>query len=124
VAAQQGAYLARLFNRAYNTSAITPALPEVLWTSNSFWTALRARGLLKAKPFSFLNLGLLAYVGDSEAVAQVQFGDNVLDTATGLQAFLLWRSVYVVKQVSLRTRVLVVFDFIKTKVFGRDLTIL
>jgi hypothetical protein len=32
--------------------------------------------------------------------------------------------VYVVKQVSLRTRVLVVFDFIKTKVFGRDLTIL
>jgi NADH dehydrogenase FAD-containing subunit len=82
------------------------------------------RGVLKAKPFAFLNLGLLAYVGNAEAVAQVQFGESTLLDAVGGPAFLLWRSVYLVKQVSTRTRVLVLFDFIKTKIFGRDLTTL
>jgi len=32
---------------------------------------LRARGVLQAEPFKFLNLGLLSYIGGSEAVAQV-----------------------------------------------------
>ena len=32
---------------------------------------------------------------------------------------LLWRSVYLVKQVSTRNRALVTFDWIKTRVFGR-----
>ena len=57
-----------------------------------------------------------------QAVAQVQLGDNSLLNASGEQAFLLWRSVYLVKQVSTRTRLLVLFDFVKSKMFGRDLT--
>ena len=40
----------------------------------------------------------------------------------GSTGFLLWRSVYVVKQVSPRTRFLVLFDWLKTKIFGRDVT--
>jgi NADH:ubiquinone reductase (non-electrogenic) len=39
---------------------------------------------------------------------------------SGRLAFFLWRSVYAVKQVSTRTRVLVLFDWVKTRVFGRD----
>ena len=57
-----------------------------------------------------------------QAVAQVQLGDNSLLNASGENAFLLWRSVYLVKQVSTRTRLLVLFDFVKSKLFGRDLT--
>lgn len=38
---------------------------------------LRLRGRLEAPPFSFLNLGLLAYVGQQEALAQVQTGDAI-----------------------------------------------
>ena len=121
VAAQQGAYLARLINRGYDLGASVPTLPTELW-SDTLW--MRARGQLAAKSFHFLNLGLLAYVGDSEAVAQVQLGNATLLDAVGGRAFLLWRSVYVVKQVSLRTRLLVLFDFAKTKLFGRDLTAL
>jgi hypothetical protein len=35
----------------------------------------------------------------------------------------LWsRSVYITKQVSLRNRVLILFDWLKTQVFGRDLS--
>lgn len=36
---------------------------------------LRLRGRLEAPVFSFLNLGLLAYVGQQEALAQVQTGN-------------------------------------------------
>jgi NADH dehydrogenase FAD-containing subunit len=123
VAAQQGAYLARLLNRGYNTSTSVPTLPANLWTADTM-KALQVRGLLAARSFSFLNLGLLAYVGDSEAVAQIQLGDATIVDTAGTKAFLLWRSVYIVKQVSVRTRLLVIFDYIKTKLFGRDLTTL
>jgi NADH dehydrogenase FAD-containing subunit len=61
--------------------------------------ALRARGVMQAEPFRFLNLGLLAYIGGSEAVAQVQLGESDFLQAWGGSAFVLWRSVYVVKQV-------------------------
>lgn len=40
----------------------------------------------------------------------------------GFLAWLLYASVYTVKQVSLRNRVLILFDYAKTKVFGRDLS--
>jgi NADH dehydrogenase FAD-containing subunit len=106
VAAQEGAFLARLFNRRYNLSLTPPAIA----------------GTRVARPFAFLDLGLLAYIGDSRAVAQVQLGDVPLAKLAGDGAFLLWRSVYLVKQVSARSRFLVLFDFIKTKIFGRDLS--
>lgn len=123
VAAQQGAYLARQFNRGYNFSSPQPSLEKTLWTKDTL-KALRVRGALLAKPFAFLNLGILAYVGEGEAVAQVQLGNLNMFDAAGQNAFLLWRSVYIVKQVSVRTRMLVIFDFLKTKLFGRDFTTL
>ena len=52
----------------------------------------------------------------------LQVGEQRLFSEAGSTGFLLWRSVYVVKQVSTRTRVLVLFDWLKTKVFGRDVT--
>ena len=117
---------------------------------------LRLRGQLEAGPFEFLNLGLLAYLGSQQALAQVQTGNfkvgrcgynlskwgrreemvaspcyhqhhrrhplsspssssssvtiQVGETA-GQAGNLLWRSVYLVKQVSTRNRVLVLFDW-------------
>ena len=45
-----------------------------LWDWQLVWVGmlLRARGVLQAEPFKFLNFGLLAYIGGSEAVAQVR----------------------------------------------------
>ena len=63
VAAQQGAYLARLLNRGYNTSLTTPQISSDIWWTNIV-KAIQVRGVLEAKAFQFLNLGLLAYVGD------------------------------------------------------------
>ena len=123
VAAQQGAYVARLLNRQYAMDLDIPTLtPNQRKEQFTLTTILRVRGLLNAKPFDFLNMGLLAYIGNAQAVAQVQLGDTEFLKTAGNNAFLLWRSVYIVKQVSTRTRFLVLFDFMKTKIFGRDLT--
>ena len=83
---------------------------------------LALRCAVEARVFEFLNLGLLAYLGGGEALSQVQVGERRLLSEAGSTGFLLWRSVYVVKQVSPRTRVLVLFDWVKTQVFGRDVT--
>eukprot|EP00978_Attheya_sp_CCMP212_P029892 scaffold107976_cov51-Attheya_sp.AAC.1 len=125
VAGQQGAYIARLLSRGYDTNRAIPVLTQ----DNGFikqdpltniW--LELRGIWTAPTFSFLNLGLLAYVGGGEALSQVQIGDVKVLKSAGSVAFLLWRSVYLVKQVASRNRILVTFDWIKSALFGRDVT--
>ena len=87
---------------------------------NAAW--LKLRGLDEAQGFRFLNLGILAYVGGGEALSQVELGDVPVFSYAGSVAFILWRSVYLVKQVATRNRVLVTFDWIKSALFGRDIT--
>lgn len=122
VAAQQGAFVARLLNREYDLSAHGP--PVLPPTSNAFdiGHVLSLRGHSEAAEFRFLDLGRLAYLGQSQAVAELGVGSTTVSKAKGTAAFLLWRSVYIVKQVSFRNRVLVLFDWIKSRLFGRDLT--
>lgn len=131
VAAQQGAYIARMLNRDYDLSATPPALappkPVVADAVTEFWNKaanvwVRLRGLERAPKFSFLNLGILAAIGGGEALAQVELGDSQLFQGAGSAGFLLWRSVYIVKQVAVRNRILVAFDWAKTALFGRDMT--
>jgi NADH:ubiquinone reductase (non-electrogenic) len=71
--------------------------------------------------FEFLSLGLLASLGRETALVQAEAGPLSVQLA-GFVAWLLYASVYLVKQVSLRNRVLILFDGIKTRVFGRDLS--
>jgi NADH dehydrogenase FAD-containing subunit len=120
VAGQQGAYAARLLCRNYNLSVTPPILPKNPITPASYW--LLFRGLKESPVFEFLNLGLLAYVGGGQALSQVQLGDVPIGSYAGSTSFVLWRSVYLVKQVATRNRVLVTFDWIKSAVFGRDIT--
>ena len=42
---------------------------------------------------------------------------------SGYLSFLLWRSVYITKQVSTRNRVLILFNWVTTRIFGRDLSL-
>jgi NADH:ubiquinone reductase (non-electrogenic) len=73
-----------------------------------------------AKPFQFLNLGVLAYIGASEALAQISVDQKTI-RGTGSVGFLLWRGIYWFKQVSWRNRVLVSVDWAKGRLFGRDI---
>lgn len=129
VAGQQGAFLARLLDRGYNVSQTPPELLDEynstgmdIFDDPTMRAWLEFRGLDQAPGFIFLNLGLLAYLGGGEALSQVQLGDFPLFSYFGSVAFVLWRSVYLVKQVATRNRVLVTFDWMKSFVFGRDMT--
>lgn len=119
VAAQQGAYMARLLNRCYELRQEGP--PRV--PSDVHLECVgKARGQTEAPPFRFFNMGQLAYLGEEKAVAEVDLGSTHVSSAAGMAAFILWRSVYMVKQVSFRNRLLVLFDWFKSRMFGRDFT--
>ncbi|KAE9461774.1 hypothetical protein C3L33_06334, partial [Rhododendron williamsianum] len=100
VAAQQGAYLADCFNRMEECEK-NPEGP------------LRFRGEGRHR---YRHLGQFAPLGGEQTAAQLP-GDWV---SIGQSSQWLWYSVYASKQVSWRTRVLVVYDWTKRFVFGRD----
>lgn len=120
VAGQHGAFTARMLNRGYDLSQATPVVPDDDESPCAVWA--RTRGLKEADGFDFLNLGLLAYLGRGESLTQVELGDVPVYDGAGKLPFILWRTVYLVKQVATRNRVLVNFDWLKAKVFGRDIT--
>ncbi|GLC47157.1 hypothetical protein PLESTB_001387100 [Pleodorina starrii] len=75
------------------------------------------------RPFEFLSLGIMAYVGSDKALTQVEAFDVINLKLYGSVAFVLWKSVYITKQVSFRNRVLILFDWMKARVFGRDISL-
>lgn len=91
VAQQQGRYLAKSLNRLAKGKSV--------------------------KPFRYLHMGMLAYIGGNRALA-----DAPGLKLRGFVAWLMWRSVYITKLVSFRNKVLVLFDWFKTKCFGRDIS--
>jgi len=71
----------------------------------------------QVKPFRYKDLGMLAYIGSHKALANTRQYKG-----SGFAAWLFWRSVYITKLVSLKNKVLVLFDWFKTFVFGRDVS--
>ncbi|GAA6020279.1 hypothetical protein JCM8202_002607 [Rhodotorula sphaerocarpa] len=69
------------------------------------------------EPFKYKHMGSIAYIGNSAV-----FDFDGFDWAGGLLAMYLWRSVYLSECVSLRTRCLLMADWIKRSLFGRDLS--
>lgn len=105
VAAQQGAYLARNFNRRQQ-SIEHPEGPR----------RFRGLGRHHFRPFRYKHFGQFAPLGGEQAAAELP-GDWV---SMGHSTQWLWYSVYASKQVSWRTRVLVVSDWTRRFIFGRD----
>jgi|UniRef100_A0A8J9TFD5 NADH dehydrogenase FAD-containing subunit len=133
VASQQGEYLAKLLNKKFEfTPALTedgifpPPRKDPARTQTSFSDAIAAfasNNYEYAKPFQFLNLGILAYTGGGSALAQVTpVPDGASVQGKGKLGNALWRSVYLTKQVSWRNRLLVMNDWTKRRLFGRDIT--
>jgi len=93
VAEQQGRYLAKQFNRSASGKRLFP--------------------------FKWKNLGYSSYIGRQKAVVEYprKYGNF-----TGFIAFLLWRSVIFTHLVSTKNKVLVPLDWLRTRIFGRDLS--
>ncbi|XP_073124986.1 external alternative NAD(P)H-ubiquinone oxidoreductase B4, mitochondrial-like isoform X2 [Henckelia pumila] len=105
VAAQQGAYLADCFNRM----TLCEKYPE---------GPLRFRGIGRHRfhPFRYKHFGQFAPLGGEQTAAQLP-GDWV---SIGQSTQWLWYSVYASKLVSWRTRILVISDWGRRFIFGRD----
>ena len=60
---------------------------------------------------------MLAYIGGNRALA-----DMPSVKWSGYIAWLFWRSVYLTRLVSVKNKMLVLFDWLKTMFFGRDIS--
>ncbi|KAF2071492.1 hypothetical protein CYY_007187 [Polysphondylium violaceum] len=90
VANQQGAYLAKEFNRSEGE---------------------------QHEPFKYKHLGSFAYIGHKNAVADIPgFAGG------GIGVWWMWRSIYLNKQFSWKNKFLVSVDWVKSILFGRDIS--
>ena len=144
VASQQGEFLGKLMSNDYcldandaNDKLLPPmAVDADQEKSLSQQIASFSTGESDiAAPFQYLDLGILAYTGSGTALAQVQVapgkGEPMSETwnpvrlqIKGELGFGLWRSIYLWKQTSPKNVVLVTLDWLKVKLFGRDISIL
>jgi hypothetical protein len=99
VAAQQGKYIGKKLHKLARQKDVLEA--------NALATDTGTADELVAKPFKYLHLGSLAYIGNA---AVFDLGGHSF--MGGLVAMYAWRSVYWNEQVSLRTRALLMIDWV------------
>jgi NADH:ubiquinone reductase (non-electrogenic) len=138
VAGQQGAYVAHLINRGFSLGAggmeqpppskrvkdltLTDRMHEMLAATMAPADDATAKDIVYYnRAFEFFNYGVLAYLGDDKALTQIELPGTSI-RLTGALGNLIYKSVYITKQVSFRNRVLILFDWLKAQVFGRDLS--
>lgn len=137
VATQEGIYLADLFNQLaraeelevevsnleslVNTATDDQGRKTILAEIESKTRKLRRTKALL--PFEYSHQGSLAYIGSDKAVADLSFwGASSNFASGGSLTYLFWRSAYISMCFSTRNRLLVIMDWLKVKVFGRDVS--
>jgi NADH:ubiquinone reductase (non-electrogenic) len=135
VAAQEGAFLARMFNNMAKTEVIEQELRQLSEaqekapskeTRDQIFGQIkdlqkRARRVAQIGPFEYSHQGSLAYIGSEKAVADITWWSGNIATG-GTITYFFWRSAYLSMCFSTRNRVLVLVDWVKSKVFGRDVS--
>ncbi|TVU08592.1 hypothetical protein EJB05_42001 [Eragrostis curvula] len=106
VAAQQGSYLADCFNKMEECKQHPEGPLRMTGESGRHFF----------RPFRYKHLGQFAPLGGEQTAAELP-GDWI---SMGHSTQWLWYSVYASKQVSWRTRMLVVSDWTRRFIFGRD----
>ena len=134
VASQEGAFLARLFNSLAKTQTINAELArlsdaqakakaedrtEILGEIKTLQKKLHR--VKQVGPFEYSHQGSLAYIGSERAVADISWLSGNFASG-GTLTYLFWRSAYLSMCFSTRNRVLVCVDWLKAKLFGRDVS--
>ncbi|KAG0179957.1 NADH:ubiquinone oxidoreductase [Apophysomyces sp. BC1021] len=120
VAAQQGKYLARIFSQL----ATREQLEAEIDLATEEDKPKKERKLQKAKdikPFHYSHQGSLCYIGSDKAIADLPFGPGNLASG-GVATYAFWRSAYISNLFSTRNRTLVLTDWLKKTVLGRDIS--
>lgn len=93
VASQQATYLGKRFNADTSSQGAPTA------------------------PFHFRNWGTMAYLGGWRAIHQ-----KGADELKGRAAWILWRTAYLTKSMSLKNKIMIPFYWLITWIFGRDIS--
>ncbi|KAF2156870.1 FAD/NAD(P)-binding domain-containing protein [Myriangium duriaei CBS 260.36] len=94
-----------------------PATAQVA-NQKALWLAKRLnKGDLDTRPFTFRDLGVMAYIGNWKAIMRSQ-GQDISGTA----AWVVWRGAYLAKSVSWRNRILIAVYWMVNFLFGRDIS--
>lgn len=97
-----------------------PATAQVAY-QKAVWLAKRLNKDDLSKPplkgFSWKNMGVMAYLGNWNALLQGGGGGGI----SGRAAWVIWRGAYLTKSVSLRNKILIPVYWFINWVFGRDI---
>ncbi|KAL6238324.1 hypothetical protein BDW75DRAFT_201526 [Aspergillus navahoensis] len=105
--------------------ASPPATAQVT-AQEAKWLAARLNrnDLQASPPFSFRNMGTLAYIGDEKALMQLPNDERgyLPHKLTGRTAWLVWNSAYLTMTISWRNKLRVAFRWMLNRLFGRDIS--
>ena len=135
VASQEGAFLARMFNALAKTEAINNELAVLSEKQAKETDKEKRTGILseikalqknlrrvkQIAPFQYSHQGSLAYIGSERAVADISWLSGNFASG-GTMTYIFWKSAYLNMCFSTRNRVLVLLDWTKAKLFGRDVS--
>ena len=121
------AIMTDVFALGDNATLASGALPATAQTANqqAQWLAKRLnKGDFETQTFGFRNLGVMTYLGSSKALFQGGGKDREGNPRKikGWVAYLLWRGAYATMTLSWRNRMLVPFQWMIVKFFGRDVS--
>ncbi|KAG7730872.1 hypothetical protein KL933_000667 [Ogataea haglerorum] len=121
VAHQQGEFLADHFNKLAKIDDLQYLLSlEKDEASKEKLLKRLERYKNSIKPFTYKHQGSLAYIGSERAVADLSWGSWSTVALGGNLTFFFWRTAYVAMILGIRNKLLVVSDWIKVSMFGRD----
>lgn len=121
VAVQQGRYLAKQLNDAHLApypaaqTASTGTAPTAEASSTAIASPFAADVSTTYSPFKFSFRGLMLYTGRMKAVF-----DSPLFGGHGFISWVLWRSVYLTNLMSVKNRMQVPMEWLRTFLLGRD----
>lgn len=121
VAHQQGCFLAKHFNKQAKIDDLKYLINNSTDPKEiSKFTRRLEINEKTVKPFEYIHQGSLAYIGSERAVADLSWGDWSTVALGGNMTFFFWRSAYVTMLLGIRNKILVVSDWLKVAIFGRD----
>ncbi|KAI8379747.1 pyridine nucleotide-disulfide oxidoreductase-domain-containing protein [Radiomyces spectabilis] len=120
VASQEGKYLATVFDKlakAEQLEAEIVSIPE----DQKMKLMRKLQKLREIKPFHYSHQGSLCYVGSDKAIADLPLGLGNF-TSGGVATYAFWRSAYISNLFSHRNRWLVISDWTRKTLLGRDIS--
>ncbi|KAI2471678.1 FAD/NAD(P)-binding domain-containing protein [Annulohypoxylon bovei var. microspora] len=94
-----------------------PATAQVASQQAAYLAKRLNKGDIGQKPFKFKNLGTMTYLGSWTAIHQ-----SSIDEMKGWMAWVLWRTAYLTRSMSIRNKIIVPFYWAISWIFGRDIS--